>query len=111
MLYVVVNLQKPVYKKSKSSPMRISTKVDEGLDKKWGGGFSPDKRFENCETGILFRRWGFLYIYIYIYIYIQYIYILKRQIINGSPGDFPSSVYHLLIVCKRKFIDIVYRQI
>jgi hypothetical protein len=44
-----------------------------------------------------------MFVYVYNYIYI---YMLPFQTENGSPGDFPYSVYHLLIV-QRKFV--VYR--
>jgi hypothetical protein len=40
-----------------------------------------------------------MYIQIYLSIYISiYIYMQLSQTENGSPGDFPWSVYHLLIV-------------
>ncbi len=48
----------------------------------------------------------YLYISIYRYLYIC-LYMLPFQTENGSPDDFPKSVYHLLIVqrklsvCKR----------
>jgi hypothetical protein len=50
-------------------------------------------------------RYLYISTYISIYcIYINiYIYVLPFQMENGSPGNFPKSVYHLPS-CKFKFV-------
>jgi hypothetical protein len=56
------------------------------------------------ENGLGFRfpfeTPAYTYIHRYIYIYLYYIHMLqfKWKTENGSPGDFPQSLYHWLIV-------------